>query len=400
MKKGGISLTLFRIGDNKIGGATKMLFRLLQGLDKSQFDITLVSQYDDKLCDRVQDMDISIKIIPFKGRLDTYGGGILEMPLHEKIAVGLRLLQFNVAFQRHMEKQDIILCWGTRPTVTLSPYLTFSNSISIWNIGLLNKSKGEMKYINTLALQSVDYVFIESVNQARRQLTSKQYKRHEGKIIEQHKGVDLVKFDPRRFEENNPSDISHTDHHELCVGTAMLISPRKGLEYFIEAASLVLSERPDVHFKIAGEISRESDKEYKDELQDQIKTLGIDSHVEFTGWNEDMPKYLNSLDLFVLPSLNEGVSGVVREALAMEVPVIATNVGGNSEAIIPGETGYLVEPEDAKELSEMIIRLLSNRSERTELGKQGRRHITENFSMEAYVQNYEKVLREISKDSL
>ncbi len=110
-----------------------------------------------------------------------------------------------------------------------------------------------------------------------------------------------------------------------------------------------------------------------------------------------MPGYLNSLDVFVLPSLNEGIPGAVREALAMEVPVIATDVGGTSEAVVDGTTGYLVPVEDAEQIAWKVIQLLNDQSERRELGKQGRIHIIENFSIESYVRDYEKFLTQASR---
>ena len=386
-----ISVVFFRTAYGTMGGGTKMLLRLLEGLDKDRFNVTLASQRWDELCDRTSKLDVDIEIIPFPGVLDTYDGKLLEMPSHRQAAAGARLLQYNWRFGQRIGTPDIVWCGGTRPFVTLIPYLRLSNVVSIWNVGLLHESTGTMSWINDLCLRNADHIFIESDNQARRQLTEKQYRRFERKATMFHKGIDVQRFDPRGVE-------AKTQGEGYRVGTAALINPRKGLEHFIDAAAEVLNERPDIHFTIAGEIAREDDKTYRKTLEKRIQEHGIDESVEFLGWVEDMPEYLHTLDVFVLPSLNEGIPGAVREALAMGVPAVASDVGGIPDVVIEGETGFLVEPGDAGAIAEAVSYLLDNPTDRCEMGEQGRDHIVNRFSIQSYVENYENFLETVHKE--
>ena len=373
-----------------MGGGAKMLLRLLQGLNKERFDITLISQRDDELCRHASELGLNIKIIPYPGVLDMYGGGLWGLPTYQKAVVGARLLQYNWRFSRQIETPDVIWCAGTRPFMMLLPYLQFTNATSIWNVGLMHQSRGTMKRINGLCLRTADHVFIESEEQARRNLTESQFDTYQDKVTVFHKGIDVDHFDPNRFKQSNSEYFR--------VGTAALINPRKGLEDFIDAAALVLNERSDVQFTIAGDPARENDVEYKAELERLVAEHGIEDSVEFLGWVEDMPAYLHTLDVFVLPSLNEGIPGAIREALAMEVPVVATDVGGTPEAVIPGKTGFLVEPKDADQIAERIVQLLRDQSLRKDLGKRGRSHMIENFSIESYVRHYEDFIQEVARE--
>lgn len=365
-----------------------MLLRLLQGLDKERFDITLATQQEDELCRRVSDLDIDIEIIPFKGVLDTYDGTLLEMPVHRQSMAGLRLLQFNLEFHRRIETPDVLWCGGTRPFITLLPYARLTDATTIWNVGLMHESTGKVKSINSVCLWGADHVFIESKEQAKRQLTDEQYANHFDKFTVFYKGLDTEKFDPSRFDEKACD--------KLHVGTAALINPRKGLEHFIDAAAMILEQRDDVYFTIAGAPARENDKQYKKELEARVRELTIENHIEFLGWVEEMPEYLSSLDVFVLPSYNEGIPGAVREALAMSLPVIATDIGGTSEVVHDGETGILIEPEDPDAIAEAVDYLLSNPEIRAKMGARGRDLIVSEFSSESYVANYEAFLKRIA----
>jgi len=83
--------------------------------------------------------------------------------------------------------------------------------------------------------------------------------------------------------------------------------------------------------------------------------------------------------------------------MAMGVPVIATDVGGTSEAVLDGETGFLVEPENTEQLSEKVSQLLADSSKRRELGRRGQRHIVEKLSIESYVRDHEQFLETITE---
>jgi glycosyltransferase involved in cell wall biosynthesis len=118
------------------------------------------------------------------------------------------------------------------------------------------------------------------------------------------------------------------------------------------------------------------------------RSLRLEDKVHFTGPLEDVPAALCALDLFVLPSLNEGISNTILEAMATGLPVLATAVGGNSELVEDGVTGRLFAPGDAEALAGLMTRYLSDPGQGVALGKAARVRVLERFSLGSMVDRY------------
>jgi glycosyltransferase involved in cell wall biosynthesis len=130
------------------------------------------------------------------------------------------------------------------------------------------------------------------------------------------------------------------------------IMANKGHRFLIEAAPRILSEFPDAHFVFAGAPDEVAP------LHALIEQLNLGGQFSFPGFRSDIPNLLGSSDMLVLPSLAEGFSVTLVEALAAGLPIVATRVGGAAEIIVDGETGYLVPPADAPALAEAVLRAL------------------------------------------
>lgn len=365
------------------GGGSQMLWRLLDGLDEDRFDVTLLSQFEDEVCRRAADTDhVSVEIVPYRGSLDAYDKRVLSQPPHRLVESGVRVLQFDLEARDALLSADVVWCDCLRSVLTIAPVATVSSAPVVWNIGLGYESTGLRRYLNEAALRVADRVFIESRQQAREVFTEGQYAAHRDAFVSFHKGIDTDEYAPS-------GDRSRGD--TLRVGTAALLTPRKGIEHFVDAAATIAARRDDVSFAVAGDTVRESDRSYRRALEQRVEDAGLADRFEFLGWVEDMPDYYDSLDVFVLPSSNEGIPGAVREAMATEVPTVATAVGGTPDVIDHGETGLLVEPEDADALAGAIERLLDDPGARDRLGRAGRERIVRRFSLEQYVQRYESL---------
>ena len=107
------------------------------------------------------------------------------------------------------------------------------------------------------------------------------------------------------------------------------------------------------------------------------------NHVRFDGGVTNLRQHLAAADIFVLPSRSEGFSNAIIEAMASSLPVVATDVGGNAEALNDGITGFLVPPEDPGALSAAILRLLSDSFQARAMGAAGRNLVAEKFTTEA-----------------
>jgi len=119
--------------------------------------------------------------------------------------------------------------------------------------------------------------------------------------------------------------------------------------------------------------------------------------VHFLGNRSDVPDILRAMDIFTLPSINEGISNTILEAMATGLPVVATNVGGNSEIIDDGKTGQLVPSADPVALSSALSEYINSPELRASHGSQGRIRAKTQFSVEKMVSEYESVYRRVAQ---
>jgi len=127
-------------------------------------------------------------------------------------------------------------------------------------------------------------------------------------------------------------------------------------------------------------------------IERQIVDLGLAEHVRLLGVRTNIPQLLNAADGFVLASAWEGMSNALLEAASTALPIVATDVGGNSEIVIDGETGFLVPPRNPDALAEAMLRLMNLPPEqRLAMGQAGRSHTMANFDMEHIVDRWEQL---------
>ncbi len=163
------------------------------------------------------------------------------------------------------------------------------------------------------------------------------------------------------------------------VGSLYLV---KGHRFLISAMSEIIRRWPGAVLLVIGRGELEAS------LKAQVERLGIGANVRFLGMRQDVPRLLSVLDAFVLPSLSEGLSLALLEAMASGKPVVATLVGGNPELIDHGRTGFLVQPEDAKDLAANLVKLLSDPGMMQQFGRQGVERVRQHFSLEQTVDQY------------
>ncbi len=200
-------------------------------------------------------------------------------------------------------------------------------------------------------------------------------------------GVDTDKFDPS-VDGPDFRAIFGADN-ALVIGTVGRMGPEKGHLYLLMAFKEVSSMVPEARLLMVG------GGDMEEILQRKAEELGIIDKVEFMGNQYDMAAAYRTMDIFVLPSLIEGTPMVLLEAMSMGLPVIASNVGGIPHVIAEGE-GILVPPRDTTGLGLEIFRLLEDGELRRKIGKEARKKILMNYSLQSffkrYVDTYKKIL--------
>lgn len=159
----------------------------------------------------------------------------------------------------------------------------------------------------------------------------------------------------------------------------------KGYEYLLRAAQEVLRSHVDTRFLIVG------DGSLRYQLEQTVRSMGIDSKVQFMGYREDVPLILSVSDVSVISSVREGFSIALIEHMAMAKPIVATDVGGNREAISDGVNGIIVPPADPHALAEGIERVFEDRDLAYRIGCEARRVYEQKFTQEKMIQHYESL---------
>lgn len=208
----------------------------------------------------------------------------------------------------------------------------------------------------------------------------------EGRITVIHNGVDDSLGSDHVLAEAFKRDLGVPAGHRV-VGVVGNLYPVKGHTYLLAAIPDILKVCPETTFLFAGR------GELEVSLKAQAKELGIEGHVQFLGLRQDIPRLLAIIDVFAMPSLSEGLSIALLEAMAAGKPAVVTQVGGNPELVKDGVTGALVPPKDAEALALALCGLLSDPDKRRQYGAEARKRVAEKFALRAMVARYQATYR-------
>jgi len=262
----------------------------------------------------------------------------------------------------------------------------------LWGKQLLVKVAGSGKYggisgVEQLPFQRIRRIFFNQVDvfvivneEAKSEL--RRWGVENAKLRKIPNGVDTDEFKPVVAESKIALRRKLGLPLERSVIFTGRLDPAKGLDTLLYAWQKMVVITLDTRLLILGE---GQERPHLIELADQ---LGIQDHVSFLGRKENVREYLQAADVFVLPSISEGQSNSLLEAMATGLAVVATDVGGNKEVIVTGENGVLVEQGNPEQLAKALLGLLQDGDLATRLGENARKTIEEKYSIERMVQQY------------
>jgi glycosyltransferase involved in cell wall biosynthesis len=190
------------------------------------------------------------------------------------------------------------------------------------------------------------------------------------------------------FEHALPSPALNFDGSKV-IGMVARLDLQKGFEYLLRAARELCGTFPALKVVIVGEGPD------RQAIENMIQRFGLESNVILAGQHSDMPAVYAAMDIFVLPSLNEGLPMTILEAMAASKPVIATRVGAIPSVIKDGETGLLVNPEDVNGLRNALARLLTDSNLCRRIGAAGHDWVSHNYTSEAMALKYRQMYDEV-----
>jgi glycosyltransferase involved in cell wall biosynthesis len=203
------------------------------------------------------------------------------------------------------------------------------------------------------------------------------------KIRTIYEGMDLSLY-PRRTQAR-----PRQPEEPAVVGTVAHLSPEKGLHYLVEAASMIPGVREKMRFLIVGH------GQCRQELEDLVRQKGLQGVFHFAGFHADISPFMKSFDIFALPSLSEGLSSAILEAMAASLPIVASEVGGIPELVTSGINGLLVAPADPGALARAIQQLAANPEEALRMGHRSRERMEARFTLERKILETEQLCMQL-----
>jgi glycosyltransferase involved in cell wall biosynthesis len=179
----------------------------------------------------------------------------------------------------------------------------------------------------------------------------------------------------------------HTE--DFVIGYIGRLVKLKNLETLLASFHILKAERPNVRLMIVG------DGPERANLEHQAKQLGIGEQVEFLGFREDAVAFLKEFDVFVLPSLSEGIPRCIMEAMAASVPVVVSDIPGNRNLVSHGDTGLIFSTDDSCGLAEMLVHIMDNPAEAAAMAIRGNRKVEEQYSNRKMAAEYTRLYQEL-----
>lgn len=220
------------------------------------------------------------------------------------------------------------------------------------------------------------------------------------KVRHLNNGVDIDKFCRDRLDPAQQLQLQRSlgipDRAGPIIGTIGRLTRQKGFAYLVEATAQLLPQFPDLQVLVVGGELRTDPEPFQAELIQKAIDLGIRDHITFTGYREDTPELLGLMDVFTLPTyFGEGLPRSILEAMAMGLPIVATDIRGCREAVVPEINGLIVPPRNSAALAKALATLMADRHLRHQFGTASRQRMEAEFDERFVFQRLAEAYRDL-----
>ncbi len=357
-------------------GAEKMLISLIKGLEQSEIFSTVLLPAAGPFSKQLREMSIEHYFL----------GGIAWYRRHPLYLLPGAWRIAKVAIKKKA-KAIVSNIYTSNKHCVIASKISGSKSICIV---LAAMNKKEFSY-HLLSYADLLIPNCDSFLQDCRALA-----RPQQKIVKIDNAIDTEFYCPGKYDKSFIKSLGISDK-EFVVGVVAAVCEMKGQHVMIKALPRILKENSNIRVLIVGG-PRGKNADYIYQLHKMAWELGVSNKVTFTGPLDDVRGVFGGLDVMVLPTLTEGAPYVLKEAMAMKVPVVASAVGGVPEVIKEETTGLLVPPEDPDALADAILKLMKDKHLREVLSVNGRRWIQEKYSIKDYIKKSTELFQEVCRE--
>lgn len=357
-------------------GGQISLLELLPRLDRSRFSPLVLCPGEGELAEKARKMDLTAHVV--------------NMPTARTINIK-RLFQTVKEIRSIIKKYDINVVHtnGSRAQFYASLSVKHTQASLLWHV---RESIRDLPLYDWYLAKSADRIVCvsESVKKER----FHRYRRLQSKVDVIYNGVDTYKFSRDDSLRKVVREELGLKDDSVLLGIIGLLVPLKGHPFLFEALKPVVEENSDLRLLVLG---KSIDEQYTSRIKDMVRKMGIWKNVIFEGPRGDIKAVLSALDIFILPSQREGFSRVLLEAMACSLPIIATDVSGNSEAVVHGESGLLVPYENVGRLTESIAHFIKKPDRAKQMGENARRRAEELFSIDRHASQIQDLYYKMEK---
>jgi len=357
----------------EIGGAEKMVVSLASHLNREIYNpIVCCLNYKGRLAYKLEEEGISVIELGKRPRFD--------LSIIPKFIKVMRNNNSDIV-HTHLWTSDF---WGrlAAKLAGVPTIISTVHNVDSWKPKMFLVVDRILSYFTDKIIAVSDTVKYFYINNA---------KISAGKIKTIYNGIEVEKFSIEVDKNNKRQELGLDPHNKIIAVIGRLVE-QKGHIYFLEYCRKLLDKYSDIQGLIVG------DGPLRRKLEERSKILGISNRVIFAGIRNDIAEILKVIDILVVPSLYEGLPTIILEAMAAGIPVVATDVGGNSELLINGETGFIVPSKDSSALADSIEKLLKSDALAKRMGSMGRRRAIVYFSLDKMVRETEELYEGLNRE--
>jgi len=371
------TIVFYQSSPQHLYGGQLDVLRFLAHVDPARLSPVILTPAEGPFVDRVRALDLPVQVTPLPAELARTGGALLQGSAWDRIRQGALLTPWSLRVARWLRAigAQVVYANNRRAVLTLGLAAHLARTPIFWHI----KQDLDRGRMDALAMRLMSRAAACSLDV--QQAFHQRHPAHAKRIGYAPNGVPLGPFSgpgpDMRPKLGIPPDAR-------VVGLVGSLTPRKGVDLFVDAALGLAQDFPDAHFLLAGD-APDAYQAFKQAMLTRAQPLIDAGRFHVPGWVADMPACYRTLDVLALPSRVEGFGLVIIEAAAAGVPAVRSASGGHTETTLDGETGFVIPIDDRDALTARLAQLLADDALRHRMGQAAKAYALANFSLDRFV---------------
>ncbi len=358
------------------GGQLDML-RFFASYDPDRLKPIVLTPGDGPFTERVRALGLPVRIMLLPPELAQTGGALLHGSGWDRTRQAATLTPWSLRLAHWLRdiQADVVYANNRRAVLTLGMGAHLARKPVFWHIKQ-NLDRGRM---DVLAMNLTTYA--AGCSRDVQRAFQQRHPTHAQRIGYVPYGIPLADFSATGDDLRTTLGIPRS---APVIGLAGSITPRKGVDLFMQAALRLAIDFPDAHFLLAGD-TPEAYADFGGEVLTLIHPLLEQKRFHAAGWLVHMPAFYRTIDILAMPSRVEGFGLAVIEAAAAGAPAVRTAAGGHTETTVDGVTGFVIPIDDLDALTTSLAWLLAHPDERKRMGEAARAYVTKHFTLQRFV---------------